>query len=66
MSQYKRGTIFPMASGAIQYIQNVDRGREFILVTGRHEDIYIPIDTLSKALDEAWTMSPTMRGKNNE
>jgi hypothetical protein len=54
MKEFFRGKVIPIASGGIQFIRNMKHQKDFILVTGKHTDIYIPVNLLHRALNDEW------------
>ena len=54
------GGVHKFTGGAVQYLQQ-DSGLEFLLVSGRHEDIYIPLRAIKKALEDEWVYENTNR-----
>lgn len=55
------GTVRKTASGAIQYVRNIVRKKDFLLISGKHGDIWVPLDTVYKALEDHWTADCTDR-----
>ncbi len=59
------GTLRKTASGAIQYVRNLQRGKDFLLISGKHGDIWIPLDTVYKALEDHWVADTSDRSSRH-
>lgn len=66
MSKFYLGEIVKFNTEAVQYVKNKDQNKGFLLVTSRAGDIYIPIDTVYKALEDTWRFEDTMRNLKDE
>lgn len=60
------GTLRKTASGAIQYVRNLSRKKDFLLITGVHGDIWVPLDTVYKALEDHWVADTLDHTKRKE
>lgn len=54
------GEIIKFSSGAVQLCKI--NNYEYIIVTGRGGDIYIPTKVINKALEDSWRFERTSRG----
>lgn len=62
MKKYYRGKVVSFATGAVQFVRNNEAKKDFILLTGRQGDIYIPAKVLHKALEDQWDADCMERG----
>lgn len=54
MKKYYRGSVVAFATGAVQFVRNNEAKKDFILITGRHGDLYVPVKSIEKALEDQW------------
>lgn len=62
MNKFYRGKVIKTDHGSIQFVRNNERKKDFILITGRHGDIYIPTKALHEALEDEWVADTIDRG----
>lgn len=63
MKKFYRGKIVKITAGAIQFVRNNEKRRDFILLTGRNGDIYIPLSAVERALEDQWIADQELRNE---
>jgi hypothetical protein len=52
--KFYRGPVIKTETGAVQFIRNNERKKDFLLITGKHGDLYVPVKAIRKALESEW------------
>ena len=63
MNKFSRGSIVKTATGAVQFVRNNHSKKDFILVTSRQGDLYIPVSAIEKALEDQWVVDEQARAR---